>query len=83
MHRAALANEAGAELFEDPVRLHEHAPEALRVVRIVGGVAAVCTETHRAGDLAWQLIDAHLDAELHQRLQRFGIEVGDALRPQR
>ena len=35
MDRAALANEAGAENFKNPVALQEHAPEAIGVIRVI------------------------------------------------
>ena len=40
VNRADLAEKARAELLEHPIRLDEHAPEALRIVRVVGGVLA-------------------------------------------
>ena len=39
VHRAALADEAGAEGREDPVRLHQHTPEAI-------GVFEACSRGH-------------------------------------
>ena len=49
--RAALADEARAKLLEDPIGLHEDAPEAVGVLRIVGAVRFVPIEADRIGDL--------------------------------
>ena len=41
VHRAALADETRAECFENTVALQKHPPEAVGVLRVVGGVGFV------------------------------------------
>ena len=57
-------------------RLHEDAPEALRVFAVVGGVDMVLAEADRVGNLVGELIDADLDAKLREDAHELGIEVG-------
>ena len=66
--RAALADEAGAELLEDAVGLHEDAPVALDGVRIVGAVRLVLIEADGALYFVGKRVDLHGTAErLHLR----------------
>src|SRR6185437_13956551 len=51
MHRAHLAGEAPAEGGEDARPLHEKAPEAVRLLRVIGGMEAILLEGNRVGDL--------------------------------
>ena len=64
MHRARLADEAGAEFIHHAVGLHQRLPEALRVVGIILRVGAVLLERNRVLDFARHGPDVHVDAEV-------------------
>ena len=44
MNRAGLADEAGAELLENPVNLNQGTPEAVRIGWVVSAMNAVLAE---------------------------------------
>src|SRR6185436_12047515 len=52
MHRAAFSDEAGAKLLQHAVHLQQHAPEAVGVVRIVGGMLVIPVEWNGPGNFA-------------------------------
>ena len=64
VHRAALADEARAECFEDTVALQKHPPEAVGVLWVVGGVSFVLIEWNGVRDLVGFAINLHLEIEL-------------------
>jgi len=46
MDQAALADETGAEYLHDPVGLHEHLPELLRIIPVIGALSDVQRERY-------------------------------------
>ena len=62
-----LPRKPRAELLEHPIGLQQDAPEALRKVRIVGGVLAVLAERDRLRHLVGAAMDPHPEVELGQR----------------
>jgi hypothetical protein len=83
MDRAALADEAAAELLEDPVRLHEDLPEPVRVVGIVRTVNLVLVETDRFGNFVRFSMDSHMQAQLVHFIHEPAVERGCRLRFER
>src|SRR5262249_52679781 len=79
MHRARLAEEAGAELFEHAVAVDEDLQEALYRHRIVGGMRGVLREARRLRQLVRHVVDSKLNAQLSQRCQDIGVEARDGL----
>src|SRR6185369_3819170 len=77
MDRAALAKEGRAELEEHPLDFSQDAPMPFGKVAIVGRVGIVLVEADRIGQLVRHVMNADLDAELLQRLDDLGIEIGD------
>ena len=63
MHRAALPGEARSKDLEDPIRLHQHAPEPVRVLGIVSAVDLVLREGDRLGDLVRLGVNLHVQVE--------------------
>jgi len=63
MHRAALADEARAELPEHAVALHQRPPEAVRGVRFVVAQHRVLRERRRVRQFIRMDVDFHRDAE--------------------
>src|SRR4051794_38744947 len=77
MHRARLAEKAGAELLEDAVAVHEDLQEAPYGIGIVGGMAPVFRKPDRVRQFVWHLVDHNGNAELGQRGLRGGVEAGN------
>ena len=77
MHRARLAEEAGAELREHLVRRAEDAPEAVGIVAVVGRMHAILGERDRIGDFVRLAVDRDRDAEAGQRVQHVAVEFRD------
>ena len=63
MHGTALADEAGAEFLEDPVALHEGAPEAVDRRRVVRAMHLVAIEGDRIDNLVRTGVDVNVHAE--------------------
>src|SRR5262249_48798642 len=83
MHRARLADKAGAKQLEHTIALEQHAPKPLRVVRIVGRVRAVFAEADRFRYFIWHLVDRTPPAALPQSAHDAGEKAATRLRPQR
>ncbi len=66
MNRAGLANEAGAELLENPVNLNQGAPKAVRIGGVVGAMCVVLAEGNSARYLRRQLGDFDRDLQVVQ-----------------
>src|SRR5687767_1818360 len=64
VHGTALADESRAKFFEDSVRLHEDAPETVRVFRVVRSMTFILIERGGVGDLVGLGPDAHAKVEL-------------------
>ena len=79
MNRAALAAEARAKLFEHAIGLSEHAPESVRVFRIVGAMFLVFVELNRIRDFVWQQVDLDRETELVERVHDFAVKFRDGL----
>src|SRR5262245_14279418 len=73
MHRARLAEKAGAELFEDAVAIDEDLQEAPDSVGIVGSMRGVFGEFDRIGQFVRRLVDRNGDAEFIERGKRGSI----------
>ena len=83
MHRARLAEEAGAELLEDAVAVHEDLQEAPDRVGIVGGMRGVLRKPDRVRQLVRHLVDGNGNAEFGKRGDRRGMEARDRLSGER
>src|SRR5882672_469829 len=83
MHRACLAEEAGAELLEDAVGIDEDLQEAPDGVGIVGSVRGVFGEFYRIGQLVRCLVDGNGYTESAKRGKRGGVEACDGMIRQR
>src|ERR1700730_10294285 len=83
MHRAYFADETTAEELQDPIRLQQRTPEALRRSGIVMGVRVIQREADRIQQLARQLVYRDSDAQLGQQLHKAPEKLGDALRSER
>src|SRR5712672_995605 len=83
MHRACLAEEAGAELLEDAVGIDEDLQEAPDGVGIVGTVRGVFGEFYRIGQLVRGLVDGNGNAEFAKRGKRGDVEAGNGVTRQR
>src|SRR5216684_2670241 len=64
MHRACLAEEAGAELLEDPVGIHENLQKAPHRGRIVGCMFPVLRKPDRFRQFVGRLVDSDVNAEV-------------------
>ena len=82
MHRACLADEAGAELTHDAIGLQQRLQKLMRIDRVVVRMHAIAVERHSVLDLARHGADRHVDAKPAQPLREFDIEIGDRHRPQ-
>src|SRR5262245_11916366 len=79
---AAFPDEASAEDLEDPIGLHEQAPESLSVLSLVFSGRLIAIEANGVRDFVWLLGDPHWEIELlelsHQTLveccHRLGLE---------
>jgi len=80
MHRARLAEKAGAEMREHALRRRQHAKMPVGEVGVVCGMRAVFAETHGAGNFVRHLVDAHGDAEFGERRHHLGVKFGDRYR---
>ena len=60
----------------------QHAPEAVRIVAVIGGVDRVLIERNRIGKLVRYPVDGRSDSELRQGEAIFRIELGDGHRLQ-
>ena len=83
MHRARLAEEAGAELLEDAVAIDEDLQEAPDGVGIVGSVRGVFGKLHRIRQFVRHLVDGNGNAEFGERRHAWRIEAGDGVTGQR
>src|SRR6185295_12149811 len=83
MHRARLAEKAGAELFEDAVAVDEDLQETSDGLGVVGGMRAVQREPHRIGQFVWHLVYGNSNAEFGKRGKCGGVEAGDRMTRQR
>ena len=77
MDGAALADETGTERLQHAVRLDEHAPEALGVLRVIGRMRAVLGERDGRIDLVGSRVDVDLQVELPEGLHHGVVERGD------
>src|SRR5437588_11598577 len=77
MHRARLAEEAGAEFFEHPVGVQKYLEEPSHRVRIVGRVVSVLRELGRLRQFVRHLVDRNSNAEFAERGHDGPIETRD------
>src|SRR6185437_2887016 len=83
MHRAALADEARAELAEHAVERDQDAPEAFGIDAIVARMDGVALERNRTGHFRRRRVDADLDSGRGEHVHRLAVEVGNAHRDER
>ena len=83
VHGAALADEAGAKLLEDPVSLNQDLPEPDGVLLIVGTVRFVQIERQGIGDFAGRYAQLDVKLESVHFLRQLRIERCHRLRPER
>src|SRR5713226_2195461 len=74
MHRACLAEEAGAELLEDPVGIHENLQKAPHRGRIVGCMFPVLRKPDRFRQFVGRLVDSDVNAEVCKVSHDSGVE---------
>src|SRR5260370_13085471 len=75
MHRARFAEEASAEMGKHVVGREQHAPEAVGVVAVVGGVGEVLIEWDAIRELARHCRDGYLDVEFGTRREPLAQEI--------
>jgi hypothetical protein len=63
MHRARLAEKAGAEMREHVVRGEQHAVESLHGIALVARMRTVIGKSHRIRNFVGHGVDAHVYAE--------------------
>ena len=63
MHRARLAEEAGAELLEHAVGIDKDLQEAPHRIRVVGGVPVSCENRIGVRQFVRHLVDGDVNAE--------------------
>jgi hypothetical protein len=83
MHRAALTDEAGAELLEHPVGLDEDLPEPVGVLAVVGPVRFVLLEGDGILDLVGLRVDLDRQAERRELRHQPAVERRHRLRLER
>jgi hypothetical protein len=76
VHRAGLAEEAGAEPLEDSFDRYQRLPEPARRIGVVTGVHPVVDEGDGVGDLDGDRPDRGAHAELAEHAHDVGVEVG-------
>jgi hypothetical protein len=79
MHRAALADKARAKFFEDTIRLHEHPPKPVGILRVVRVMSFILIEGDGIGNLVGLLIDVYLNIELPHFVLKLPVERCDRL----
>jgi hypothetical protein len=79
MDRTDFTHEAGGELLEDPVGLHQNAPEGMSRVRVVGRMLDIFQEGNRLLQLHRHGMDLHADAERGKAALILAVEVGNGL----
>src|SRR5437867_9448098 len=82
MHRAALPEEAPLEPLRDSVGLQQHPEEALSVIGVIRGVAAILEERNRIAHLHRHRPHLHGDPETVENAHVRPVEVRDRLRSQ-
>src|SRR5215510_8886610 len=83
MHRARLADKAGAELLEQAVAIDEDLQEALHRLGIVGGMCRVLRESCRLRQFVRHVVDDEPDSELGQRRHHGGVKACNRMSGQR
>src|SRR3954470_23306506 len=79
MHRAPLAEKAGAELLEHAIAVHEDLQETFYSVRVVGRMRAVQRKPDRVRQFVRHLVDSSSNAEFAERRHSGGVEAGDGV----
>src|SRR6478735_11310553 len=79
MHRARLAEKAGAELLEEAIAVHEDLQETSYSVRVVGRMRGVQRKPDRVRQFVRHLVDSSGNAEFGERRHRSGVEAGDGV----
>src|SRR5258708_39716284 len=77
MHRAGLAEEAGAELLEHPIGVDKNLKKAPHRVRVVGGVLVILREADRLRQFVRHLVDHDVNAELGENSHSSRVETCD------
>src|SRR5688572_17883898 len=80
---AALANESAAENLENAIRLHEHAPEAVHRIAVVGLVGAIAFERNRILQLVGAAVNLDRYVQPRERVEHLLVELSDGLRLER
>ena len=83
MHRAHLADKAGAECSENPVGLHQDPPEAVDVFGVIGAVLPILLERYGIGDLDRRRPNPDVEPERLQPLHDLAVEIGNGAGTQR
>ena len=83
MHRACLADEAGAKRVHHAGSLHHRAMKACDILPIVLRVRTVLLERRRIFNLARHGPDLHVDAKSAQPPHEFSVEIGHRHRTER
>src|SRR5688572_30015515 len=77
MDWAAFATELRTELLEDAVALQKHAPETVRVFRVVSGILFVFLEGNRGIDFVRRRVDLNRQFENSQCVDHLAVERRD------
>ena len=83
MHRAGLACETRAEFLKDPARLDQYAPEAIRILRIIGSMHLILFKRNRVRYLDRSGPDFDVNAETVESIHHLSIKGCDGARNER
>ncbi len=79
MDRAHFPHEAGGELLEDAIGLHQDSPECVSRLRVVGSMLGVFQKGNRLLQFHRHGVDFDFDAERGKTALVLAIEVGNRL----
>src|ERR1700677_1318231 len=80
---ADLANKARRKFLKDFIRVHQHSPELMRRVRVIGRVFGILGEGNRVLKFYRHRVNVYVDAECSKAALIFGVETSHRLRAQR
>src|ERR1017187_3862268 len=79
MHRAGLAEEGGAELFEHPVGIDKNLQKAPHRVGVVRGMPVVLRKSDRLRQFVGHVVNCDVNAEVREISHDSGVKTRDRL----
>jgi hypothetical protein len=83
MHRARLADKAGAELLEHPVGTDENLEEAPHGIGVIGRMLRIPRKADGIGQFVRHFMDGDVNADVGERRQDLRIKARDGMSRQR